>query len=211
MVILPERGEQQGKLSKAAGMMAASDKLLLRSPALHLSGCGAALLPCAPRIIASTVHIVIEVKEQVEVPAPTRAVWEILSNPHAVVDCVPGAALGEQHEDGSFNATLMVKFGPAKVTFRARVAVAFDEAALTGHVTSKGKDNQGGTRFSATMGFRVVETPDGAGSAVPIEAEVDIGGRLASLVEGGAALVVKRMTRDFSERLAARCLRPGEP
>jgi len=184
--------------------------LLFWSSGFHLSARAAALLPCAPRIIGSTVHIVIEVNEQVEVPAPARTVWEILSNPHAVVECVPGAALGEQHEDGSFDATLMVKFGPAKVTFRARVAVEFDEAALTGHVTSKGKDNQGGTRFSASIGFKVVGTPDGAGSAVPIDAEVDIGGRLASLVESGAALVVKRMTRDFSERLAARCSKAGE-
>ena len=107
----------------------------------------------------------IEVREQVEVPAPARAVWAILSNPGAVVDCVPGAALGEQHEDGTFDATLLVKFGPAKVTFRARVAVAFDAAAMSGRVNSKGKDNQGGTRFNATMGFRVVEQPGEIGRA----------------------------------------------
>lgn len=152
----------------------------------------------------------IEVSERVEVPAPAHNVWEILSNPHAVVDCVPGAALGEQHEDGSYDATLMVKFGPAKVTFRARVAVEFDEQAMSGRVTSKGKDNQGGTRFNATMGFRVVEQAEGAGSAVPIEAQVEVGGRLATLVESGAALVVKRMTGEFSERLAARCSKAGE-
>jgi len=170
---------------------------------IALSARAAALLPCAPRILASTVHIVIEVNEEVEVPAPARTVWGILSNPRAVVDCVPGAGLGEQHEDGSYDATLMVKFGPAKVTFRARVAVEFDEAAMSGRVTSRGKD-------SATMGFKVVDTPDRAGSAVPIEANVDIGGRLASLVESGAALVVKRMTGEFSERLAARCAGTSE-
>jgi len=153
---------------------------------------------------------VIEVNERVEVAAPARAVWAILSNPHAVVDCVPGAALGEQHEDGSFDATLMVKFGPAKVTFRARVAVEFDEGAMAGRVVSKGKDNQGGTRFTTTMGFKVLEQADGAGSAIPIEAQVDIGGRLAPLVESGAALVVKRMTGEFSERLAARCRPAGQ-
>jgi len=147
----------------------------------------------------------IEVHERVEVPAPTTTVWTLLSNPRDVVDCVPGAALGDQHEDGTFDATLTVKFGPAKVTFRARVAVEFDEAARAGRVTSKGKDKQGGTRFSATMNFKVVEQAEPPGAAIPIDAEVDIGGRLATLVESGAALVVKRMTKDFSERLAARC------
>jgi uncharacterized protein len=147
----------------------------------------------------------IEVSERIEVPAPTSTVWALLSDPHAVVDCVPGAALGDQHEDGSFDATLTVKFGPAKVTFRARVAVEFDEAAMAGRVISKGKDKQGGTRFAATMNFKVVEQAEPPGAAIPIDAEVEIGGRLATLVESGAGLVVKRMTKDFSERLAARC------
>ena len=147
----------------------------------------------------------IEVNERIEVPAPARTVWALLSDPHAVVNCVPGATLGAQHDDGSFDATLQVKFGPAKVTFKARVAVEFDEAAMSGRVTSRGKDNQGGTRFNTNMGFKVVQQADGAGSAVPIDAQVEIAGRLASLVESGAALVVKRMTAEFSERLAARC------
>lgn len=152
----------------------------------------------------------IEVNERIEVSAPTRTVWALLSDPHSVVECVPGATLGEQHEDGSFDATLMVKFGPAKVTFRARVAVEFDETNMSGRVSSKGKDNQGGTRFNASMGFRVVEQENGTGAAVPIDAQVDITGRLASLVESGAALVVKRMTGEFSERLAARCAKTSE-
>lgn len=146
----------------------------------------------------------IEVKERIEVPAPPRVVWDLLSDPHAVVTCVPGAALGEAHEDGPFDASLTVKFGPAKVTFHARVALELDAAAMTGHVASRGRDNQGGTKFRATMNFQVVEQPDAPGSAILITAQVEIGGRLASLVEGGANLVVKRMTAEFSERLAAR-------
>jgi carbon monoxide dehydrogenase subunit G len=168
----------------------------------HLPG---VLLPWRPRHPFPTVHIVIEVNERIEVPAPAHTVWALLSDPHAVVDCVPGATLGEQHEDGSFDATLQVKFGPAKVTFKARVAVEFDETAMTGRVISKGKDNQGGTRFNTSMGFKVVEQADGASSVVPVDAQVEIAGRLASLVESGAALVVKRMTAEFSERIAARC------
>jgi carbon monoxide dehydrogenase subunit G len=152
----------------------------------------------------------IEVSERIDVPAAPSTVWGILSDPRAVVDCVPGAALGEQHEDGSFDATLTVKFGPAKVTFRARVAIEFDEAAMAGRVTSKGKDKQGGTRFTATMSFKVLKQAEPPGSAIPIEAEVEIGGRLATLVESGAALVVKRMTGEFSERLVARCRPAGQ-
>jgi carbon monoxide dehydrogenase subunit G len=147
----------------------------------------------------------IEVNERVDVPAAPRVVWDLLSNPRAVVDCVPGAALGDQHEDGSYDSTLMVKFGPAKITFHARVALELDSAAMSGQVTARGKDNQGGTRFRATMNFQVAEQSEPPGSMIPITAQVDISGRLATLVEGGAKLVVKRMTTEFTERLVARC------
>jgi len=147
----------------------------------------------------------IEVNEQIEVTSARRVVWDLLSDPRAVVDCVPGAALGDQHEDGSFDATMTVKFGPAKVTFHGRVALELDTVAMAGYVTARGKDKQGGTRFRATMTFGVTEQTEPPGSTIPIAAQVEISGRLASLVEGGAKLVVKRMTAEFAERLAARC------
>ena len=71
----------------------------------------------------------IEVNERVDVAAPPQVVWELLSNPHAVVNCVNGATLGEQHPDGSFDASTVVKFGPAKVTFHTRIALELDAAA----------------------------------------------------------------------------------
>jgi len=151
----------------------------------------------------------IEVNERIEVPAAPQIVWDLLSDPRAVVACVPGAALGEEHEDGSFDASVIIKFGPAKVTFHARVSLELDAATMVGHVTSKGKDNQGGTRFHATMTFRVTEQAEHAGSTILIEARVEIFGRLATLVEGGAGLVVKRMTSEFSQGLAERCAETG--
>ena len=146
----------------------------------------------------------IGVNERINVPAPPHTVWELLSDPRAVVDCVPGAALGEAHEDGTFDATMLVKFGPAKVTFHAKVALELDADTMTGRVSSKGRDNQGGTRFNAKMTFGVTEQAEPQGSAIDIKANVEISGRLASLVESGASLVVKYMIGEFSKRLAAR-------
>ena len=37
----------------------------------------------------------IEISEQFEVLAPPQTVWELLSDPDAVVGCVPGAAIVE--------------------------------------------------------------------------------------------------------------------
>jgi carbon monoxide dehydrogenase subunit G len=146
----------------------------------------------------------IEVSERIEVPAAPRAVWEILSNPRAVVECVEGAELGEQHEDGSYDAKMVVKFGPAKVSFKQRFTLELDQAAMSGRVESRGKDNQGGTRVKTMMTFKVTEGATPGSAAIPIDAQVEISGKLASLVETGANIVVKRMTADFTEKLAAK-------
>jgi uncharacterized protein len=146
----------------------------------------------------------IQVNENIEVPSSRQAVWDILSNPHAVAECVPGATLGDRQEDGSYDASLIVKFGPAKVTFRAKFTLLLDPPAFSGQVESRAKDNQGGTRLKTTMNFKIVEGAAPGTSAIPIDAQVEISGKLASLVESGANLVVKYMTKEFSERLAAK-------
>lgn len=146
----------------------------------------------------------IEINEQFDVSSAPRPVWELLSDPEAVVGCVPGATLGEKHEDGSFDGSLMVKFGPARVTFKARIELELDDAAMTGKVIARGKDNQGGTRFSATMGFTVTENTAAPGTVVLIKGENEISGKLAGIVEAGARIVIKRMSAEFAQNLAAR-------
>mgnify|MGYP001618033135 CR=1 FL=1 len=146
----------------------------------------------------------IEVKERIEVPSSPQAVWEVLSDPHAVVECVKGASLGERHEDGSYDAGLLVSFGVTKVTFKASFTLDLDPATMSGKVSSRGKDKQGSTKIKAEMAFRVEPLADPKTAAVTIEAQTEVGGRMASLVETGASFVVGRMTADFAKRLAAR-------
>ena len=147
----------------------------------------------------------IEINERFEVPgAQPRAVWDLLSDPNDVVNCVPGATLGEKHDDGSFDGGITVKFGPARVTFKARIELELDQAAMTGRVTSRGKDSQGGTRFNATMKFKVEESTAAPGATVLITGENEITGKLAGLVEAGAKIVIKRMSAEFAENLQAR-------
>ena len=148
----------------------------------------------------------IEIHEEFDVPrAAARDVWNLLSDPRAVVECVPGATLGDAHDDGSFDGSLAVKFGPAKVTFRARIELELDADTMTGSVTARGKDSQGGSRFRATMTFKVSDRSGEPGSTVLVEGENEISGKLAGIVEAGAKIVVKRMAAEFAENLAARC------
>src|SRR4051794_5919060 len=110
----------------------------------------------------------IDVHESLSIPSSSPTVWYIISDPRAIVSCVPGATLGEQQEDGSWDASVAVKFGPVRVTMQARVTLELDEPARIGHVTARGKDNQGGTRFTSTMQFQVKDAAE-AGSIVAID------------------------------------------
>ena len=147
----------------------------------------------------------IEIRERFDVPATPDRVWDVLSDPHAVVGCVPGAKIDKQNDDGSMDASVVVKFGPTRVTFRVQARLELDEAAHEGSITAQGKDTIGGTRMKSTAKFGVTPGPGGTGSSVAIDGTVEVSGRLASLIEGGASLVVKRMSGEFAERLAARC------
>ena len=147
----------------------------------------------------------IEIRERFDVPAGPDAVWAVLSDPHAVVGCVPGAKIDKQEDDGSLDASVQVKFGPTRVTFRVKANLELDEAAHQGTITAQGRDGIGGTRMKSTAQFNVTPGPGGSGSAVAIDGNVEVSGRMASLIEGGASLVVKRMSGEFAERLAARC------
>ncbi|MEQ1776822.1 MAG: hypothetical protein ABL891_23795, partial [Burkholderiales bacterium] len=87
----------------------------------------------------------------------------------------------------------------------ANVMLELDEASQSGSVTARGKDSISGTKFSTTMQFKVEGQDAPPQSTIPIKAECEITGRLSSLIESGANLVIKRMTASFAEKLAERC------
>ena len=147
----------------------------------------------------------IEIRERFDVPASPDRVWEIISDPYAVVACVPGGSIVGQNPDGSLDASILVKFGPTRVTFRVGVTLTLDQPAHQGHLTAQGRDNVGGTRMRSTATFAVTPGPTPNGSSVAIDGSVDVSGRLAPLIEGGASVVVKRMAGEFAERLATKC------
>lgn len=150
----------------------------------------------------------IVIAEQIAVPSQPSQVWDVISVPAEVVALVNGAQLGAKHDDGSFDGQLAVKFGAIKVAFAARITLELAESEREGHLTAHGRDAQGGTRFEVHATFVVREDAAAAGSRVTMSGEINLSGKLASLVEAGASAVVRRMTGEFAENLVARCAPP---
>jgi len=153
----------------------------------------------------------ISITEEIAVPSPPDRVWEVISDPSAVVSCIGGAELGPSHDDGSFDGTLAIRFGGIRVKFAARVALDLDEPAREGRLTARGADGQGATRFSAHATFRVVEGEIPGTARVFCDGEIRLNGKLAKLIESGAGMVVSRMTKEFTEQLVQLCAGPSEP
>lgn len=147
----------------------------------------------------------IKIDEQIAVPAPSARVWDVISRPSEVVSCIKGAELGEQYEDGTFDGTLVVKFSALRVRFGARVSLDLDEPELVGRLSARGRDGQGATRFNGHATFAITEDAVAGGSRVHMVGEVNLAGKLASLIEAGAGAVVSRMTKDFTDELVRRC------
>ncbi|MFJ4632992.1 SRPBCC domain-containing protein [Streptomyces sp. NPDC088847] len=150
----------------------------------------------------------ISINEKIVVTSPPERVWEVISDPSAVVSCIGGAELGPSHDDGSFDGTLAIRFGGLRVKFAARVALDLDESAHEGRLTARGADGQGATRFNASATFRVVEGDAPGTSWVFCDGEIKLNGKLAKLIESGAGAVVSRMTKDFTDQLLLRCAAP---
>ncbi|WP_405406680.1 SRPBCC domain-containing protein [Streptomyces sp. NBC_01104] len=154
----------------------------------------------------------ISITEEIVVPSPPERVWEVISDPSAVVSCIGGAELGPSHDDGSFDGTLAIRFGGLRVKFAARVSLDLDETAREGRLTARGADGQGATRFSAGATFRVVEGDTPGASRVFCDGEIKLNGKLAKLIESGAGMVVSRMTKEFTDQLVQKCAAaPAEP
>ena len=130
----------------------------------------------------------------------------MLSDPHAVVGCVPGASIVGQDDDGSLDASVVVKFGPTRVTFRVQATLDAGRGGPPGqhHRPGQGHHRRDADAVDGAV-RRDARARRRAARASPIDGTVEVSGRLASLIEGGASLVVKRMSGEFAERLAARC------
>jgi carboxylesterase len=147
----------------------------------------------------------IEINETFTVAAPPEEVYGVLSDPFAVVECVEGASLGAQREDGSYDGKMTVKFSALRVSFSGRVALELDPELRQGTVKATGRDGQGGTKFQATASFQVEPADGGQSSLVKATGEVVLSGKLASMIENAAGAVVSRMTDDFVRALSVRC------
>jgi carbon monoxide dehydrogenase subunit G len=131
------------------------------------------------------------------VPAPPDRVWTFLMDVPAMAQCIPGVSAVTPVDATTYDSTVTTKIGPITARFACRIAVLdLDEAARTGHVEVAGKDVKLGGGVKSKMAMALV--PDGDGTAVTIDSDVDIMGKIGQYGHGMIAKRADAMLADFA-------------
>lgn len=141
------------------------------------------------------------VSETFEVAAAPDRVWELISDPARVVPCMPGAALGAVHPDGTIDGSITAGLGPVTVQFSGTVSPEYDDTGRSGRLMARGSDRGGRTKASATTEFRLENAAENR-TAVIVDATFVVSGGLAPFAQTGGVHLVRSMMADFSENLS---------
>ena len=145
-----------------------------------------------------------KLEQSFEVQAPIDQVWNVLIDLERVAPCLPGAAITERDDEGTYHGTFQVKLGPTTAAYRGQIKIQdADEATHTATLKAHGTDKRGQGGANATIVNTLVEIDDG--TRVDAVTDFTITGRLARFGRGG-------MIEDISNRLMrefAQCLQAG--
>jgi carbon monoxide dehydrogenase subunit G len=145
-----------------------------------------------------------------EVQAPLAQVWAALNDLERVAPCLPGAAITEHDEDGTYRGTFTVKLGPMTAAYNGTIKIEdTDESTHTATLKARGNDKRGQGGANATI-VNTLSERDGI-TVVEAVTDFNITGRLAQFGRGGMMEdVSNRLLRDFATCLSTR-LAEGPP
>ncbi|MEK6780540.1 MAG: SRPBCC family protein [Bacteroidota bacterium] len=132
------------------------------------------------------------IEKEFELEQPIAKVWEYLSDPTKIVECVPGASLTEKIDERNYKGQVTTSFGPVKASYNGEINIS--ELDQTNHkmvLVGKGVDSKGKGSADMTMNGSLVDK-DGA-TVVKFIMDISISGMLAQF---GARLI-----KDVSEQL----------
>jgi carbon monoxide dehydrogenase subunit G len=145
-----------------------------------------------------------KLEQSFEVAAPIDDVWTALNDLERVAPCLPGAAITEHDDDGTYHGTFQVKLGPTTASYRGTIKIeSADESTHTATLKARGTDKRGQGGASATI-VNTLSEHDG-GTHVEAVTDFSITGRLARFGRGGMMEdISNRLMRDFATCLSSR-------
>jgi uncharacterized protein len=142
--------------------------------------------------------------------APLRAVWHALQDPEMLAATLPGCDKLTR-EGNQFTGELNVKIGPVQGKFDGKVDMIDIVEPESFTMLVDGRGGPGFVKASARVGL----TPDGDATRIDYDADVTVGGKIASvgqrLIDASARAIVKQSLEGLNERLKAMAPPPPPP
>ena len=143
------------------------------------------------------------------VSEPVERAWAVITDLERVAPCLPGAALLGVSDDG-YRGAVKVKVGPVTAQYEgiARFVERNDEEHHA-VLRAEGRDVRGQGNAAATITLRL--RPQGGGTEVAVETDLELAGRVAQFGRGVIADVSGKLIGQFAQRLEAEMGRDGSP
>jgi len=135
------------------------------------------------------------------IPITRQVVWDTLLDPAVLRASIPGCDMLEKKGDENFEAAVTIKVGPVKAKFAGKVTLS--DLVQPVSCTISGQGN-GGVAGFAKGGARITLADEGDGCRLTYDADVEIGGKIASLGDRLFRGVVQKNIDDFFNAVAAR-------
>src|SRR3954454_7650484 len=140
-----------------------------------------------------------EINDSFRVDLPVDETWRVLMDIERIAPCLPGAQLQEIAGE-EFRGVVKVKVGPITAQYKgAAYFESRDDATHVAVIKGSGRDTRGQGNASATITMRLV--PDGGGTAVSVETDLAITGKVAQFGRGVMADVSAKLLAQFVANL----------
>jgi carbon monoxide dehydrogenase subunit G len=136
-----------------------------------------------------------KIEDQFRVDVPIEQAWQVLLDVERIAPCMPGAQLQEIEGD-EYRGVVKVKVGPITAQYKgAAKIIEADEAARRIVLKGEGRDTRGQGNASATV--TVLLAPDGDGTQVSVDTDLNVTGKVAQFGRGVMADVSSKLLGQF--------------
>ncbi|PKV95502.1 MULTISPECIES: SRPBCC family protein [Amycolatopsis] len=141
-----------------------------------------------------------QIMNELKLPVPPEQAWPVLMDLERIAPCLPGAAITGVDGD-TFEGKAKIKVGPITAEYKGSAEfVERDESAHRAVIKATGRDARGQGNVSASIAARLL--PDGVGSKVVVETDLNITGKVAQFGRGVIEDAATAIVGTFAERLA---------
>src|ERR1700736_349720 len=141
----------------------------------------------------------ISIREEIAIATPPDVLWPILADPAMVASCIPGAVLTKSGEDGIYQGTMRVKFGPTVALFRGEAKLAYDHSGRRCTIQGRGIDGRGASRANASG---TVEATGGDTTLLKLTGNFNVTGPLETFANAGGVHLARAILAEFAENVA---------